>query len=96
VRYDLVEDAWKGLEKSLDKAHDAPNPPAYARTAVRGWIGAYGPAFESTWRSVAERVLRIVSFYGFTEMATPDELWKDWQSSWTGWQKRRKTLCLPL
>jgi retron-type reverse transcriptase len=59
VVYRLGEDAWKGLRSSLDKAHEALNPPVYARSAVRGWINAYGPAFESTYGAEVERVLQL-------------------------------------
>jgi hypothetical protein len=93
VAYSLGEDAWKGLKQSLERGHEAPNPPAHALWAVRGWIGAYGPAFESTRTADVERVLCTAAFHGFRELATPDELWKEWQSSWDRWQRRRKALC---
>ena len=94
VRYGLGKSAWKGLEDNLDKAHLSPNPPGYALQAVRGWVGAYGPAFESTWSPV-EEVLGTAASYGFRELITPKELFEDWQSSWQRWERRRKALFLP-
>jgi hypothetical protein len=94
VRYKLGEDAWKGLRINLDKAHLSPNPPGYALQAIRGWLGAYGPAFESTWTAV-ERVLRTAASHGFREPATPEELWESWQSSWRRWDTRRRKALIP-
>jgi retron-type reverse transcriptase len=93
VVYGLDEDAWKGLEQSLEKAHELLNPPLCAARVVRGWIGAYGPAFEGTRREVLERVLRTAISHGFRELATPQELWVEWRSSWEDWQRCRKALC---
>ena len=92
VVYELDEGAWKGLEQNLEKAHEMPNPSVLAAQAVQGWLGAYGPAFEGTRREVLERVLDTAAFYGFRELATPEKLWKDWQSSWEHWQRCRKAL----
>jgi retron-type reverse transcriptase len=92
VCYGLGEGAWKGLKQSLEKAHEAQNSPAVALGAMRGWVGAYGVAFESTRTADVERVLQTAAFHGFRELATPEELWKEWQSSWARWQRRRKAL----
>ena len=86
--YSLGKNAWNGLKQSLELAHQALNPPAYARSAVRGWINAYGPAFEGTWTAV-EQVLQTADLYGFRELATPEELYKDWQSSYERWKDRK-------
>lgn len=93
VVYGLDEGAWKGLEQNLERVHELPNPPVHAAQAIQGWLGAYGPAFEGTRREVPERVLRTADRHGFRELATPDKLWKDWQSSWERWQKYRKDFC---
>jgi retron-type reverse transcriptase len=93
VVYGLDDCAWKGLEQSLEKAHELPNPPLCAARVVQGWIGAYGPAFEGTRRKVLERVLGTATSHGFRELATPDELWDEWKSSWEDWRRRRKALC---
>jgi hypothetical protein len=82
--------AWIGLKQNLERSHETPNPPLTAAQAVRGWIGAYGPTFEGTWRWSLERVLEIAAHYGFRELATPEEMWRDWQSSWQRLQRRRK------
>jgi retron-type reverse transcriptase len=92
VAYGLDEGAWKGLGQNLEKAHGTPNPSVPAAQAVRGWLGAYGPAFEGTRREVLERVLGTAALYGFRELPTPEELWEDWQSSWEIWRGRRKAL----
>jgi hypothetical protein len=92
VAYGLDEGAWKGLEQNLERVHGTPNPPVHAAQAVQGWIGAYGPAFEGTRREALERVIGTAAFYGFRELATPEGLWKEWQSSWECWQRRRKAL----
>jgi hypothetical protein len=92
VRYGLGESAWNGLKQDLNKAHQAVNPPVYARSAVRGWINAYGPAFESTRTAGVERILLTAAYSGFRELATLEDLLQDWQSSWERWQKYRKVL----
>ena len=89
--YGLGESAWVGLRDNLEKAHKTWNPPAFARSAVRGWIAAYGPALESMWTSV-ERVLSTAASYGFRELATPEELYDDWQYAWQRWTRCRKGL----
>jgi hypothetical protein len=86
----LGETAWRGLERDLGRAHEEFNPPLLAEQAVKGWLAAYGPAFESTRRDVLERVLRIAARHGFREIGSPEELWRVWQSSWECWNRRRK------
>jgi len=81
LAYGLDEGAWTGLKQNLERAHEFPNPPVHAAQAVRGWLGAYGPAFEGTRREVPEQVLRTAASCGFRELATPEKLWKGWRSS---------------
>jgi hypothetical protein len=94
MAYGLDEDAWRGLEQSLERAHELPNPPSHAEQAVMGWIGAYGPAFEGTRREASERVLSVTACHGFREvLGSPEKVWQEWQRSWSHWQGRRKSLC---
>jgi hypothetical protein len=52
------------LERDLVKAHQTQDPAATARAVVRGWVEAFGPAFEN-WRVVTlDRILQTAAIKG--------------------------------
>jgi hypothetical protein len=89
LAYGLGKKALDQLRQHLGDAHAAEDPPAAARQSVYGWLSSAGPAFESGNAEVHE-VLRLAAEYGFRELATPDELRRHWEESWTRWQDVRK------
>jgi hypothetical protein len=88
--YALGQDAWAGLELALGEAHQAENPPATARKVVKGWVTAYGPAFESWRESDTARLYRTAAGLGFRETCSPEEL-TDWrEATWKNWLVRKQ------
>jgi hypothetical protein len=96
MRYDLGKDAFQGLCKNLHQAHQASNPPVYARSAIRGWLSAYGPAFERQTEIILERALQTMHSFGFRETYTPEGLRDVWKRSFERWTQRRKACSYPL
>ena len=91
MRYGLDCDAWEKLEQNLAKAHLAEGPPAAARVAVKGWMEAYGPAFDGRVEDdLLDRVLTTAAEYGFREIDSPETLLRRWRSSWRRWRRLRR------
>jgi hypothetical protein len=83
---EIGKDAWSGLEQALERAHAEDNPPDTALAVIRGWINAYGPAFEGRWMStIPQQVLDTATYYGFRELAHPEELKEWWMTSYQSW-----------
>ena len=91
--------AWTKLTRSLEEAHEGPDPPRTARSVVRGWIESHGPAFESK-REVArivEEIGRIGAMSGFHELDSAEDrqercsmAYRRWMTFRKGASKRRK------
>jgi len=91
--------AWMNLTRTLEDAHEEPDPPRTARSAARGWIESHGPAFESK-REVArivEEIDRIGDLLGFQELGSMEDreercsmAYRRWMTFRKGASKRRK------
>jgi hypothetical protein len=68
LHLEVPQEAWRGLDRDLQEAHEAENPPEAARMAAGGWAGAYGPAFEGEWSTAVDRILRAAARAGFREL----------------------------
>jgi RNA-directed DNA polymerase len=86
LTYKLGRDAWVKLDQNLSKAHEADDPTTAARVAVRGWIDAYGPAFENRRDDVLNRVLTTAAGCGFREIDDRETLQGRWKSAWGRWR----------
>ena len=75
MRYGLGRDAWKDLEQRLEEAQEAANPGKAAIAAVRGWLSAHGPAFESEAedRRVLKGVRQAAARAGVRELGRESE-----------------------
>ncbi len=75
MRLDLGEDTLKtDMARCLIAAHDDPDPHRAARTALRGWAAAYGPALGDLTESDTETILDTAARHGFRELASREEL----------------------
>jgi hypothetical protein len=74
----------------LERPNETPTSSLIVAQALRRRMGAYRPIFEGMRRRSLELVLVTAAHYGFRELATPDEPWRDRQSCWQRWQRRRK------
>jgi RNA-directed DNA polymerase len=89
--YGTGEKTWKGLERDLEQAHAADNPVGAAKAAIRGWIAAYGPAFESADDdSVLRRTRGTAARYGFRELGTEAEAIGWFQEARQRWSAARR------
>jgi hypothetical protein len=87
---ELGKDAWVKLEQNLVKAHETQDPAATARTVVRGWVEAFGPAFED-WRVVTlDRVLQTAARTGFRELDSRAHLADRCETAWRRWDTFRR------
>ena len=73
LRIGLGEACLTQLQEHLTKAWETPDPVKTAITILRGWINAYGPAFENG-AAVMPDVLQPASQLGFREIPEVDEL----------------------
>jgi hypothetical protein len=90
VAYALGKYAWDGLAQSLVRAHEAEDPSQAARTAVLGWVNAYGPALASLRSATPGRVLTTAASLGFREVTTSQELRERWEASYRRWCALRR------
>ncbi len=91
LRYGLDGEAWAGLKRDLAVAHKESNPFQTAMEVVRGWIGYYGPAFESKIEEVViSRILGITAKTGFREITSTQvrRYAQSAQDHWTAYRKR--------
>jgi RNA-directed DNA polymerase len=80
MQFDLGSNTWKNLSRTLVETHRTNTPPTTARSAVRGWIQSYGPAFRNTATSdISDQILREAATHGFQEIATEQEI-HEWMS----------------
>lgn len=71
----LGEDALGAdMDRRLIEAHDDPDPHRAARTALRGWVAACGPALGEPTEGDTEAILRTAARHGFRELASKEEL----------------------
>lgn len=82
--------AWLNLKKKLSETHRCPNPTRMAQEVPRGWIGYYGPCFESKGEEAdVKRILRIIAKDGFREVSR-DRIERYVQSARDRWVIYRK------
>ncbi len=86
LRIGLGKDYLSRLREHLVKAWETPDPHKAAKTVLRGWINAQGPAFESGTAVIGE-ILYLASRLGFRELPGPDVLLGWWKESWVRWQR---------
>lgn len=89
LAYDLGKKGLGQLAQHLGNAHAAENPPATAKAQLRGWIDSAGPAYESGEAWIHD-IFRLAAEYGFRELASPRELLRWWEESWSRWQGLRE------
>jgi len=83
--YGFGDNAWEKLEQDLVKVYTSANPAMLARSVIRGWVGAYGPALENERERVQRRILAAAAYHGFREACSPQEL-RDWLTgAWERW-----------
>ena len=85
MQYGTTDAALDSIRDGLRDAHDEPNPPVSAQSALMGWANSVGPSFESS-RSVetVRDVLSIARRLGFKEFSSTQIL-KAWSSSYGRW-----------
>jgi retron-type reverse transcriptase len=74
------------LGEHLVTAWETSDPNMTAKTVLRGWIDAKGPAFNDGVAVIAD-VLHLSARLGFGELPGPDVLWGWWEESWERWQR---------
>jgi hypothetical protein len=84
LRIGLKEGALDQLRAHLAEAWETSDPNMTAKTVLRGWINANGPAFENG-TAVIPDVLHMASRLGFRELPETDELTGWWRESWERW-----------
>ncbi len=64
----LGPEAFRNLERDLDRAHVAVSPPHTAKEVIQGWITSYGPGFESVDADqIVSRIRLAATRKGFRE-----------------------------
>ena len=98
MRYGLGKKAWKNLEQRLEGAQEAANPGKAAIAVVRGWLSAYGPAFESEAedRRVLEGVRQTAARAGVRELGKEAELLGWLRGARQRWRAIRERVLGPL
>lgn len=87
--FELGADAWTKLEQNLLRVQETDDPTNTASKVVKGWITAYGPAFESLRNRTVNRVLGILHQHGYREICSRKTLRKWWNESWETWNTHR-------
>jgi hypothetical protein len=73
--YAIPDAAWDHIQEALVECHWSSNPPEAARSAVRGWLEAQGPALENLTDATLTRLRRTGARNGFrAELPGPDTL----------------------
>jgi len=89
IRYEIPDEAYTELEISLEQAHQSDDPPETARRAVYGWVGANGPAFESSADSTVPRILKLITRFGFRGCTCSKDIRTLWESAHQQWLTAR-------
>jgi retron-type reverse transcriptase len=83
--------AFDSLYQSLVQAHEASDPPRYAKQAITGWLFSLGPTFESCADTdLIHTVLRAAAELGFREAGNKSSLRATWKFGWECWLSYRK------
>ena len=85
----LKEDSLDQLREHLAKAWETFDPNTTAKTVLRGWINANGPAYENGVTAIPD-VLRLASGLGFRELPGANELTGWWEEAWERWLACRR------
>ena len=91
VAYAIPDRAWEHLQECLVDCHWSPNPPAAARSAVRGWIEAQGPALVNLTDAILCRIYWTGTRNGFRELDGQDALRRYAQDAFRRWDCLRHT-----
>jgi hypothetical protein len=95
LRYGVPRIAWGKLRKELTGAHESEYPSEVARSTVRGWLAAYGPAPGGVERErVIRETLEVAAVSGFRELGATEELERCAQDAWQGWERVRRSVGL--
>src|SRR5262249_48341877 len=85
LHFDLGNDSWTKLARSLARAHETSNPATVANQVINNWIVAHGPAF-ANWRTRSlDRILQTASGLGFREIGSRDDLADRCEKAWRDW-----------
>jgi hypothetical protein len=83
--------AWMKLQQALQEAHKDQDPTQAALRAIRGWINAFGPAFNDGRRdSAKKKILGIGSALGFRDVFIQEDLGQNMEDSYQRWQSTLK------
>jgi hypothetical protein len=75
------------LQQALEEAHKDHDPTQGALRAIRGWITAFGPAFNDGRRDPTKKeILRTGSALGFMDVIVPEDLARGMEDSYKRWQ----------
>ena len=91
VAYAIPDRAWEQLHEAMLECHWRLNPPAAARSAVRGWLEAQGPTFENLSDAILCRIYRTGTRNGFRELDGQDALRRYAQDAFRRWECLRHT-----
>ena len=91
MTYAIPDAAWEHLQEALIECHWRPNPPAAARSAVRGWIEAQGPTLVNLTDAILTRIYRTGTRNGFRELDGHDILRRATQDAHRRWECLRST-----
>ena len=84
----LGDEAWRHLELRLAEAHFTDDPPTLATQAIKGWIAAFGPAFnDNAIELVQVRLLRTLANIGFREAMGSSAIICHCNLAWNRWQE---------
>lgn len=75
VQFRLKPDAYDCLRKTLEKAHQRPDPRDSARNKILGWIASHGPVWRNADKSkVISHIRRTTSQSGFASILQNQEI----------------------
>jgi hypothetical protein len=86
----LDEASWQQLNRDLEQAHEAEDPPTAAHRAVEGWLTCFGAAFDSSGATDLEKVYRVAAEQGFRELTAPGALRERINGSRRRWRTLRR------
>lgn len=89
LAFGVSKRARQQLRTRLDECHESADPSATARAAVLGWVRSAGPAFDEA-RLHVQDILRDAAALGFREIASAEELLRQWEDAWHAWDTVRK------
>lgn len=89
----VKSNAWESLSADLTEAWDSEHPQTKAKTSVRGWLAAIGPAVEKAdAERLVDRVRRVSAERGFRELGRKEELAESLRIGAETWQRARRRL----